>query len=353
MKKKYLWACCAYLLTFVLSQPALSLTTMSGDLESFLKSIDYGDKDANNWVEPDAIKLDQYRTAVDYFLSNDFLTAHQVATAIGYEVIEFTVGKGKKTNTHYILWETEQLPSTAFTGGGTLVMNPEGANVVLQAPHPNSDLHTEDQAIETYLGTNTKYLMLAGTRRENSTQPSPCTDASYRKSDSAHYTEQFFYAAHERISLFNPSTIFIQLHGFGTSSLNNLQVQCGTSSDLLANISDGVNHPSDPNGNDFMHELRRNIENGGIIDACVYGNDTSSLGGAWNTTGRFTNDSVDACTLNADQPSHRFIHLEQSYNIRAHHRDDMKNYISAAVNEYFNGGGSNGGGNGGGKGRNK
>ncbi|MDH3693091.1 MAG: hypothetical protein OER96_00775, partial [Gammaproteobacteria bacterium] len=280
---------------------------MSGDLESFLKTIDYGDKDADNWVEPDVVKLDQYRTAVDYFLANDFHTAHQVALSIGYEVIEFTTGKGKKTKKHYLLWETEQLPSKAFTGGGTLVMNPNGANVVLQAPHPNSDLHTEDQAIETYLGTNAKYLMLAGTRRKNSTGLSPCTDGSYRKSDSAHYTEHLFYATHERISLFNPATVFIQLHGFGASNLNNLQAQCETTSELLANISDGVNYQSDPNGSDFMHVLRRNIEADGIIDACIYGNDTTSLGGTWNTTGRFTNGSVDACTLDAGQSLNRFI----------------------------------------------
>jgi hypothetical protein len=326
---------------------------MSGDLETFLKSIDYGDKDADNWVEPDAVKLDQYRTAVDFFLAGDFDTAHQVAVSIGYEVIEFSVGNGKKAKKHYLLWETEQLPSTAFTGGGTLIMNPAGVNAVLQAPHPNSDLYTEDQAIETYFGTNAKFLMLAGTRRENSTQPSPCTDSGYRKSDSSHYTEQLFYAAHERISLFDSATIFIQLHGFGTSSLNNLQAQCGTSSNLLVNISEGVNYQSDPNASDFMHVLRRNIEAGGLIDACIYGNDTSSLGGTWNTTGRFTNGSVDACTLNAGQSSNRFIHLEQSYDVRAHHRADMEKYLSDAINEYFNGGGSNGGGNGGGKGRNK
>lgn len=192
MKINAVWGYCVFLCALVLSQPAWSVTTMSGNLGSFLKSIDYGDKDADNWVEPDAVKLDQYRVAVDYFLAEDFLTAHQVATTIGYEVIEFTSGKGKKSKTHYLLWETEQLPSNSFTGGGTLVMNPNGANLALQAPHPNSDLHTEDQAIETYLGTNAKYLMLAGTRRENSTQLSHCTNSNYRKSDSSHYIEQLF-----------------------------------------------------------------------------------------------------------------------------------------------------------------
>lgn len=321
--------------TMALSAKPVKLPQLSGSLETFLKGIDYGVANENNWVEPDSWQLNEFSLVMDSFLANDFITAHQLALPLGYEVIQFEDTSSKPGTTYYILWETNRLPEPGFTGGGTYVINPKGSSVVLQAPHPVYDRYTSDQAIETYLAVRPKLLALAGTHRNNSSAYSPCTNGGYKKSDSAHYDGQLYYIAHEQMSNYDQNTLFIQFHGFGSSSLSKLQQQCLTSNDKLINLSEGVRYSSDPDSNTFMHILRQQVENDGIITPCVYGNDTTSLGGTWNTTGRLTNDSADACTTNASQSSTRFLHLEQSFRVRASYRDRMADYIGAAITEYF------------------
>ncbi|WP_128724432.1 hypothetical protein [Pseudoalteromonas phenolica] len=79
----------------------------------------------------------------------------------------------------------------------------------------------------------------------------------------------------------------------------------------------------------------KNVEAGGKIKACVYGNDTKSLGGTWNVQGRHSNGSVDSCHKSADASAKRFIHLEQSYGVRKYHRDAMAEHLKQALTQYF------------------
>lgn len=74
---------------------------------------------------------------------------------------------------------------------------------------------------------------------------------------------------------------------------------------------------------------------GGRITPCIYGGDTTSLGGNWNTEGGFFNGPADACLSNAGQSSTRFIHLEQSYRVRSIYRKAMAQSIGQTLNEYF------------------
>lgn len=336
----------------VSSSAAWAVNTMSGNLESFLNSIDYGAKYAADWKEPSAETMAQYRLAVDYFLNGQYQFAHEYATPIGFEVIEFTHGSGKKAKVHYLLWETAQLPSSQFIGGGTLVTYPQGLNMVIQAPHPKSDLNTGIQATNTYIKSEARYLMLPGTRRNNSIAVSDC-DPSYPESDASHNDKQLFYVAHQALTDHTSDPVFVQLHGFGSSSLGTLQNQCDSGNDRLVNLSEGVGNPLADSGS-FMRLLQAKINAGGIIEACIYGEDTNYLGATKTTTGRYTNGSSNVCALSATQSSGRFVHVEQSYKVRSENRSDMQQYITDAAAEYFGGSsGGSGGGNGGGKGRKK
>lgn len=332
--KQSLW-----IILLLFSQSLFAIQTLSGDLLNELKQIDYGDKDENTWKEPDSATLATFGSIMDAFLAEDFASADSLASTIGYEVVEYNDTGKKPVREHYILREKNPLPSSQFFGGGTYVLNPRGSQVGIQAPHPITDLFTSTQAIETYLETKSRLLFLAGARRDNSTLVSACTDGSYRKSDSSHYTGQLFYVAHTRASDFDPQMVFVQFHGFGTSSLEKLQTQCGTTDDKLVNLSEGVNYQSDPSSDTFMHIFNRNINQGGIIQSCVYGNDTSSLGATWTTTGRYTNHSHDPCLNNASSSSQRFVHVEQSYRVRSNYRQAMNQYLSATISEYFKGSG--------------
>lgn len=335
MALRYLTKKSIGLTLLLISQSVFALQIQSGDLLTELKQIDYGDKDENTWQEPDAATLATFGSVMDAFLAEDFNTADALASTIGYEVVEYNDTGRKPVREHYILREKNPLPSPSFFGGGTYVLNPRGSQVAIQAPHPISDLFTSTQAIEIYLDSRSRLLFLAGARRDNSTLMSACTNGSYRKSDASHYTSQLFYIAHTKASDYHAEMVFLQLHGFGTSSLYKLQEQCGTTNDKLINLSEGVNYTSDPSSDSFMHILNRRINDGGTIKSCVYGNETSSLGATWTTTGRYTNHSVDSCFSNATTSSQRFIHIEQSYRVRSNYRNSMSQYISGSISEYF------------------
>ena len=83
-----------------------------------------------------------------------------------------------------------------------------------------------------------------------------------------------------------------------------------------------------------MLTLEAQIDGDGLADACIYGRDTKSLGGTTNTHGRHTNGSVDACTTNAENSGHRWIHLEQSYEIRSAHRAEFNQSIIRALDAW-------------------
>jgi hypothetical protein len=121
--------------------------------------------------------------------------------------------------------------------------------------------------------------MLSGTRRDNSSAKSGCTNGDYFASDVAHQTESLFFAAHQVMSDADTTTPFIQFHGFGSTTLAKLKTQCNSTNDKLVNISEGVNYATPETENSLLHLLRKNIAEGNTIDACVYGNDTTSLGG--------------------------------------------------------------------------
>ncbi len=322
------------------SQSLLAFQTKSGDFLVEMSQIDYGDKDENSWRQPSSSTQTTFSAVMDAFIAEDFTTADALGNAIGYEVVEFSDTSRKPVKTHYILREINPLPSALFIGGGTYVLNPEGVNVAIEAPHPITDSFTGTQAIETYLTSKSRLLFLAGTRRDNSIEISECTNGQYRKSDASHYTQQLFYIAHTRASDADPGLVFVQLHGFGTTSLTKLQNQCGTINDKLINLSEGVNYQSDLSANTFMQILKRKINDAGVIQACIYGNQTSSLGATWTTTGRYSNYSADPCLTSADSSSERFIHVEQSYRVRSNHRPAVADHISSTIAEYFKASGS-------------
>jgi len=330
----YVIVTCVLLLITVLSFPSKALTQMSGELDKHLKSYNYGTKADDRWIMPTDNEQQLFESMFSAFYQQNWPLAEEYASQIGYLVIQFSDVDTNKT--YFLLQEEHQLPSEEFKGGGTFVFNPLGLNAVLQAPHPKRDSFTGSQSIDAFLHTQSKLLMLAGTRRDSSHAVSECTGTNYSASDVAHQTESYFQIAHEQASNFDDSTVFIQYHGFGSTTRSKLQSQCNTDNDLMLNLSEGVRYHTNDNEHSILHLLRKNVEAGGKIKACIYGNDTKSLGGTWNVQGRHSNGSVDSCHTSADASAKRFIHLEQSYGVRKYHRDDMAEYLKQALTQYFN-----------------
>jgi hypothetical protein len=299
------------------------------DLSGYLLGLDYGASNSDVWRKPDEDTRERFAVVFQTFLSEDYERANRLGREIGYEVIHYPATAG--ANSHSVLRETHALSEEGFLGGGTYVLNPSGHNVVIEVPHPVKDSFTAAQGIETYLQLPARLLMLAGTLRDASTQLSDCSDGHYRASDAAHQTDAFFYVAHKVVNDYDPQTVFLQLHGFGSRTLTRLQQQCGTGNDRLINLSEGVRAAADGEADTLLESLEAALEQPGSIEACIYGRDTHSLGGTWNVEGRYSNHSPEPCTLNAVQATGRFIHFEQSYRVREAYRREVVEAVAKAI----------------------
>lgn len=310
------------------------LEQQSGSLSQVLKAIDYGSNQDQRWRQPNSQQQLNFSRAIQAVINQSYLDASDYAARLGYQLIEFTDTDNLANNVHFLLQENPNLSSQQLLAGGTYVFRHDGINAVLQAPHPRSDINTELQAIENYFITNSKVLMLAGTRRDSSLQATQCS-GDFFASDTAHNTDTLFFVAHKVLSETDLDKVFVEFHGFGTNSLSNLQTQCNTSSPLLVNLSEGIDYQSDSNEANLRQLFRQEINRAGNINACLFGNQATSLGGTTNVAGRFTNNSPDACTVSATISSRRFLHVEQSFEVRANHRAEMAEHLKQALNKLF------------------
>lgn len=319
------------LLVITLFTSTAKAAIVSGSLTQYLNTYDFGAKGSNAWKIPNSEVTSSFSAALNALIEQNLPLADELAQSFGYRAIEFSDNASNQTV--YILEEIAKAGDNNFIGGGTYVVNPMGKPIALEAPHPKFDTFTSTQAIETFVATQSQFLLLAGTRRDSNIAKSECS-GDYFESDVAHQTNSLFSTAHELISALSNELVFVQFHGFGSTSLKSLQQQCNTSNTNVVNLSEGVNYYTSPNETSFLHILRSEIESRTPIAACVYGNQTQSLGGTFNVQGRVTNLSSDSCHANAQASSKRFIHLEQSYNVRKSLRGELAAAIDAAIIRY-------------------
>lgn len=323
------------LATFVFVSPLVyaDLISSIGSLEQTLKDIDYGFAGDERWVEPTADQETNFRAMVSAFLADDYGMAADFGNSIAYDVVEFSDTDTQPITIHYLLVGQQKLNQTAFLGWGIYAKNPNGRDLLIEAPHPRTDLHTESQAIELYLEASAGLLSIAGTRRDSSTELSSCS-GNFPKSDAAHHTLHPFQYFHEEVNDASDATVFLQLHGFGSSSLKSLKKQCRSKNDRLVNLSEGINYRPSKKGQSFMLTLEAQINSDKLADACIYGRDTKKLGGTTNTNGRYTNNSANVCSSSADESSHRWVHMEQSYELRSEHRAELNQSIIRALDAW-------------------
>ncbi len=324
------------LLALILITPSISqaLPHQEGNLEHYLKAIDYGKRADQSWTKPSAKFLQTFADVFEAFLDSNYKRAHRLGKKIGYQVIEFVDNGHSPVETHYMLQEKTLIGSPSYKGAGIFVTKTAGKPIAIEAPHPQSDLYTELQAIELYIRSPSRFLFIAGSRRNSSTSSSACS-GNYFASDAVHNTMHTYFVAHKQLAEFNPETLFLQLHGFGSSSLTKLQTQCQTSNENIINLSPGLKYYPNGQSINFIDVLAASVNNAGQTKACIYGRDTGSLGGTTNTTGRFSNHSDNACTEKATQFSDQFIHIEQSFPVRASYGSLVNDQILDAIEKYY------------------
>ncbi len=317
-----------------------------GSLISYLNAIEYGAMDDNYFQIPTSTELSLFENIITLILGLNYQQANTLAHDIGFEIVNYTDTDSGKN--YYMLREQYPVPSTITMAGGYYLFNPGAIyNVAVHVPHPKYDTFTNLEGIALFLNTDVKYLFLSGSHRRSSAIASSCQNTNdYRVSDPVHNIAHYFYIAHKALEDFDENHHVIELHGFGSSYLDQLNSQCdATDNSHLIHLSETR---SDLNAGDesLMHTLESIVNSELHIAACIYSTvlDTgpdalygTSLGATLNTPGRYTNGSTDACNTPAlnDNNTHRYLHIEQSYNVRSLDRDLMINYINLSLIEYF------------------
>jgi hypothetical protein len=327
-----------------------SVPTENGDLQSYLNGITFGAEDDGQFKIPTPAQLVDFENVVNLVLQQNYDQANTQAQSLGYELVAYT--DTVSSNLYYLLRETNPIPSPLANGGGIYIFQPSATyNVAIHAPHPKSDSYTNKEAISAFMKSDVRYFMMAGAHRRSHPDPSSCQNFSdYRPSDAVHNTAHYFYVAHKAMEDFDNTIQYIELHGYGSASFETIASQCDTGGNLaVANISETISD-NDADEHTMMHSLESVISDAGEFKTCIYstildtGPDdkyTQYLGGSTNTSARYTNGSPSVCNQAAltENNSHRYVHLEQSWEIRSDtaNREVMAGYIYQAIQHYFDG----------------
>ena len=201
-------------------------------------------------------------------------------------------------------------------GWGTYVFDAQPHRALsFTAPHLKDDADTEHQAIEGYLRSRARALLIAGTDRDQNTTEAPCerSDRPYRESDVSHTAECVFQIAFEEIYSSDPSMWHVQFHG---------NVSCAD--DVF--LSNGV-----PNPPAMLQTLATNIvaasaaaaaAGGPVIAASVFdAHGGCQARGTDNMQLRFASGLPHASICaegNVPIGPSRFIHVEQRRTVRRH-----------------------------------
>jgi|GEM_PF-1169706 len=325
-----------------------TVAAVNGDLEAYLNGITFGVENDGLFKIPTADQMAAFENVVSLILQGNYDQANASAQLLDYELVAYTDTASAKL--YYLLRETNPIPSPLAVGGGTYIFNPSATfNVAIHAPHPRSDTNTNKEAISTFLQSDVRYFMMAGTHRRSHPDASTCQDISdYRPSDAVHNTAHYFYVAHKAMEDFDNTIHYIELHGYSGESFDIVVSQCDTDGNpAVANMSETL-PDDDADEHSMLHSLESVLNSGGEIKACIYSpildtgpadKYTQYLGGSTNTLGRYTNGSTSVCNQAAltENNSHRYLHIEQSWDIRdsAAMRETMAGYISEAIRNYF------------------
>lgn len=251
--------------------------------------------------------LDYMRASFDTASSGQYAAAHDFARSA-----EYTFCQGIGTDAGTLLW----YPSELGTGRALIAMiaSPNG-KLILEAPHPKYDRRTMTQTMDFFDSLAAQAMIISGTHRCAASELSGCSGTTstcgasqgYTISDPAHNTRSIFHLAHEQFSQHYENTIVISIHGMsgdGVSISNGTKFPVADDS-LVARLSEEL-------------KFRMGEENTTTCNNYSTANVQERLCGTTNTQGRHLNGSVEPCSEAATSASERFLHLEQSIELREH-----------------------------------
>jgi len=336
---------------------------LSGDIYDYLAEIDYADEvvwgigedsPAVLWHQRSAQDLSVFHNTVTLIYEAQYRKAAKLAKTIGFDLIRYTdtsQGEAYSGKVYYLLQDQMQMwDGEEVYPEGIFVFAPSAEySLVVEVPHPQGDFRTALQGIGIFLEADVRALFLAGVHRRNFPLHSDCKNAvgsDYRQSDAAHNIEHTFQAAHVASEdKWGDELYYLQLHGFGSTSYQNIANQCYPNTNdvqpddpndplddvWLINISDTWKNTGNPQvdippQDSFVHTIAGVFDADQSVKTCVYNRDTFILGGTVNIQARYTNgvsnsrsDDLHVCSHSGGYGtthSDRFIHVEQSSPLR-------------------------------------
>lgn len=309
-----------FLIVFILEFAAINSTAfsqvqISGNLTTYIDDFianlpsTYG---GNQYQPPSSSDLTLWANAISYILQGNYSFAHSTADGIGYRLVEYTDNSVSPNKKYYIL----EKKSSSSNHWGMFIYNPIAlrTKLFIQSPHPKYDSYTGKQGFYIFKNQSCRALFISGTHRCNNSTPTTCSGTSqvctgqddpYKISDQAHVVNGTLQKVTEVLNSAISNLYVIQVHGFDQDTGD---------PDLI--ISNGTRYTPNP---DYIPVLRDNlliIDNLLTFKIAHIDLSWTKLIATVNTQGRFINQSSDPCSQSASTSTGRFIHVEQSYNLR-------------------------------------
>ncbi|RKH51459.1 hypothetical protein D7X55_03100 [Corallococcus sp. AB049A] len=291
--------------------PLTSLTSLTGNLATWLLTAPITPPNSGGFKEPGGTELAAFEGAFRTLLTEGpNPQVVQDLAKLGYGVSTFRNDSG---GGWLVVREQGLLPR----GGGTFIINLFPArNLWLEAPHADSDEGTLRQTASQLVTLGARALLITGSNRCAVTTASPCSGSTsvcgtkgLRISDTAHYGNNFFTAAHRALRDTYPDAIAASIHGMDAGDGPEAAV-----------VSDGTGTPRpEALSNRLRDALNTHLAGTKKAFSCNSAEDSGkhrTLCGTSNVQGRIDNGAADACYSEAPAATDRFIHLEQSATLR-------------------------------------
>ena len=263
---------------------------------------------SNGFVPPSAQEQTDWRSVVTQMLNGACDFALPASLAANAQVRTFTdTGSGKS---YCLLMEVLDANNNGKVdkGYGTFIVNNSATlEISHQASHPLYDIGTENQAINTFAGTNSRSYVMAGAHRNANSGSSTC-QSSYAPADAAHNINNMFHQTQIALMAFYGGNEWqaIQWHGMAVDTC-----------DENAFLSHGV--AVNPAAGDKNLELKNAMTSAHptwSLGTPVSGG--CSLNATDNVQGRLINGvpAANVCTTAASSYNGTFLHIEQDPGFR-------------------------------------
>jgi hypothetical protein len=265
-------------------------------------------------IDPPEEGSEGYEVPSDEVLSDAEAMVRAVAAARYGDAMEYGARAGyevcRGVDAHAGLILMQPLPPTR--GWARIAVRTGSTRgLIFEAPHPVHDMGTVQESVQLFMSLGARAVIVSGTHRcananaGCSGSSSVCgTPDGYRESDAAHATNSIFHAAHVALAESFATHAVVSVHGMAGDGIS---------------LSDGTTDPVEADSP--VTRAAMGLEAAGFtgVTACNDGAGVTRetrLCGTDNVQGRHLNGAPDACAADADSSSKRFLHLEQSPEVR-------------------------------------